>query len=160
MTTDQIQKEILLRAPLHRVWDAISDSAQFGAWFGAAFEGPFVAGTRVQGKIVPTTVDPEVAKAQEEFDGMPFACQIEAVEPMTRLAFRWNPTIDGAGGLDGPTTLVTFELEEASGGTRLRVTESGFDSVPLAERAATFARNAEGWEAQAHMIQTYLARGA
>lgn len=45
MSTDRIEKEVLLKAPLERVWRAISDSEEFGRWFGVRFDGPFVAGS-------------------------------------------------------------------------------------------------------------------
>ncbi|MBV9509159.1 MAG: vanillate O-demethylase oxidoreductase VanB, partial [Caulobacteraceae bacterium] len=36
--TDRIEKTIELRAPLERVWRAIIDHEQFGAWFRVALE--------------------------------------------------------------------------------------------------------------------------
>ena len=42
-TADRIEKRITLRAPRTRVWRALSESSQFGAWFGMKFEGPFEA---------------------------------------------------------------------------------------------------------------------
>ncbi|HYZ21211.1 MAG TPA: vanillate O-demethylase oxidoreductase VanB, partial [Rhodopila sp.] len=69
MTPDRIEKHITLRAPLERVWRAIADSAQFGTWFGVAFDGPFVAGAELTGRIVPTRVDPEVARLQQPHAG-------------------------------------------------------------------------------------------
>ena len=65
MSTDRIEKEVVLRAPLERVWRAISDADEFGRWFGVRFDGPFVAGATVTGVITPTEVDEEVAKMQE-----------------------------------------------------------------------------------------------
>ena len=62
MNTDRIEKRVLLRAPLDRVWRAITDAEEFGRWFGVRFDGPFVAGSRVTAAITPTTVDDEVAK--------------------------------------------------------------------------------------------------
>jgi hypothetical protein len=59
-----------------------------------------------------------------------------------------------------PTTLVAFELEEASGGTLLTVTESGFDRIPLERRAKAFAANEGGWAAQVKLIEKYLALAA
>ena len=38
-TPDAIEKQVMLRAPLARVWSAISDSRQFGSWFGVKFDG-------------------------------------------------------------------------------------------------------------------------
>ncbi|MFL5422446.1 MAG: SRPBCC family protein, partial [Myxococcales bacterium] len=118
--TDRIQKTVLLRAPLERVWRAISDPAEFGTWFGVAFDGPFVAGARVTGRIVPTKVDAEIAKAQEPYAGAKFECSIDRVEPMRLFSFRWNPygVEQGVDYSKEPTTLVTFALEEAPGGTK------------------------------------------
>ena len=81
-TSDRIQKKIVLRAPLARVWSAISDARQFGAWFGLEVDGPFVAGKPIKGVMRPTTVDPEVAKLQEPHTGKPFQILVETVEPM------------------------------------------------------------------------------
>ena len=72
MTTDRIEREALLKAPLARVWRAVSDAAEFGRWFGVAFDGPFVEGERLTGRIVPTTVDAEVAKMQQPHEGKAF----------------------------------------------------------------------------------------
>jgi hypothetical protein len=79
--TDRIEKRGLLRAPRERVWRAISDSSQFGSWFGVEFEGPFVAGSRMIGRIVPTTVDAEVARSQKPYEGTPFEITVDRIEP-------------------------------------------------------------------------------
>lgn len=159
MSIDRIEKTILLRAANDRVWRAISDAREFGSWFGVEFDAPFVAGARVTGRIVPTTVDPEIAKSQESYVGMTFVCSIERIEPMRLLSFRWNPCAVEPGVDDSsePTTLVVFELEEVAGGTRLTITESGFDRIPLERRAKAFASNEQGWEAQTGLIEKYLA---
>jgi len=156
--TDRIEKTVLLRAPLERVWRAISDPGEFGAWFGVAFDGPFVAGARVTGRIVPTKVDAEIAKAQEPYVGAKFECSIDRVEPMRLFSFRWNPygVEQGVDYSKEATTLVTFALEEAPGGTKLTITESGFDQIPLERRAKAFSANAEGWAMQAKLIENYL----
>ena len=70
--TDRIQKRVVLRAPLARVWSAVSDASQFGSWFGVAFEGSFAPGKIMKGTIVPTTVDAEVAKTQQPYAGAKF----------------------------------------------------------------------------------------
>ena len=72
-TSDRIEKTIVLKAPRARVWRAIGNAEEFGRWFGVRFEGPFESGTTLHGVIVPTTVDPEVAKLQEPHAGKPFA---------------------------------------------------------------------------------------
>lgn len=158
-STDRIQKKVHLRAPRNRVWKAISDSKQFGSWFGMKVEGPFTANTTVKATIVPTTVDPEVAKEQKAFEGMPFELYIERVEPERLFTFRWHPGATQPKPED-PTTLVCFELEDAADGILLTVTESGFDRIPLARRAKAFAENEGGWAAQMKLIEKYLAQAS
>jgi uncharacterized protein YndB with AHSA1/START domain len=154
--SDEIRKQVVLKAPRARVWRAISDSQAFGTWFGMTIEGPFVAGKTVKGKIAKTEVDAEVAKQQEPYVGMPCDLVIERVEPETCLAFRWHPGADPDITPDAPTTLVTFELADAAGGTQLTITESGFDALPLEKRAKAFADNEGGWQAQLGLIAKYL----
>src|ERR1700691_2441744 len=91
MSTDRIEKKILLHALLERVWQAVSDSAQFGYWFGIAFEGQFIPGKRVAGKISMTQVDPEVAKLQHPHLGKQVDFWVERVDPLRSISFRWHP---------------------------------------------------------------------
>jgi uncharacterized protein YndB with AHSA1/START domain len=158
--TDRIEKQVILNAPRERVWRAIANADEFGTWFGAELDAPFVAGTMVPVRIVPTRVDPEVAKKQEPYAGAAFRIWIERVEPMSRLSFRWHSyEPEGEGDSAGaPTTLVEFVLEDHPEGTLLTITESGFDRIPLAKRAEAFASNKEGWTIQATLIARYLAR--
>jgi len=157
--TDRIEKRVLLRASRERVWRAISDSKQFGSWFGVKFDGPFAAGKKMTGRIVPTTVDAEVAKSQKPYEGFRFELSVERVEPMRLFSFRWHPfAVDpGVDYSKEPGTLVAFELDEVSGGTMLTVIESGFDQIPLERRAKAFASNEQGWAAQMKLIEKYLA---
>jgi uncharacterized protein YndB with AHSA1/START domain len=159
MTTDRIEKEVVLKAPLERVWRAISDADEFGQWFGVRFDGPFVPGASVTGVITPTTVDAEVAKQQEPYAGTADSWQIVAVEPQRRLAYRWHPYAvePGSDYSAEPTTLVEFTLEENADGVLLRIVESGFDALPANRRAAAFEGNSEGWAAQTELVRKYLA---
>jgi uncharacterized protein YndB with AHSA1/START domain len=157
---DKIEKTTVLKAPLAKVWSAISDSAAFGAWFGMTIEGPFVEGRTVSGAIAKTQVDDAVAKQQEPFVGMRCDLMIERIVPLQLLAFRWHPGADPDTGPNAPTTLVTFELEAVAGGTRLTITESGFEALSLERRAKAFTENEGGWEAQLGLIAKYLARQA
>jgi uncharacterized protein YndB with AHSA1/START domain len=157
-TQDKIEKKVTLRAPLSRVWRAISNAKEFGAWFGMAFDGPFIAGQKLAGSIQPTTVDPEVAKLQAPYAGKPFEFTIDRIEPERLFSFRWHPfAIDPNQDYSSePTTLVVFELLEVDGGTLLTITESGFDRIPLKRRAQAFSANEGGWEHQARLITKYL----
>jgi uncharacterized protein YndB with AHSA1/START domain len=157
-STDRIEKKVLLRAPHARVWQAISDAKQFGTWFGVEFDGPFVAGERITGRMTPTKVDPVVAKMQEPYAGMKFDYTVDRIEPMRVFSFRWHPfAIDPKVDYSGePTTLVVFELEEVTGGTQLTITETGFDRIPLERRAKAFAANDGGWSKQVELIARYV----
>ena len=159
MTSDQIEKEVVLRAPLERVWKAISDADEFGRWFGARFDGPFVAGASVTSVITPTTVDVDVARAQEPYAGTGDTWQIVAMEPRRRLAFRWHPYAveSGIDYSQEPTTLVEFTLTETNDGVLLRIVESGFDAIPAERRVSAFEHNSEGWAAQTELVRKYLA---
>lgn len=160
--TDRIEKKVVLRAPLERVWRALSDAREFGSWFGVAFDGPFVAGAPLTGRMVPTKADPEVAKLQKPYEGAKFEIVVERIEPQKLFSFRWHPfAIDPKHDYSAePTTLVVFELEAVAEGTRLTITESGFDGVPLARRAAAFRANDEGWTKQAELVEKYVSRAA
>jgi uncharacterized protein YndB with AHSA1/START domain len=159
MSSDRIQKEILLRATRARVWQAISDSKQFGAWFGVAFDDSFVEGARMTGRIVPTTVDADIAKLQEPHAGAKFEFVVDRIEPMARISFRWHPFAmePGVDYSKEPTTLIVFELQDVPGGTLLTISESGFDQIPLARRAKAFTANEGGWAMQTKLIEKYLA---
>ncbi|HEX3771252.1 MAG TPA: SRPBCC family protein [Polyangiaceae bacterium] len=161
-STDRIEKRIVLRAPRERVWRAISDAREFGTWFGVDFDGPFVAGQPLAGKIVPTQVDPEVAKLQAPHAGTPFAWTVDRIEPMDRLSFRWHPFAieKGHDYSQEPTTLIVFELADVPGGTQLTITESGFDQIPVARRAKAFEANEGGWAHQTKLLEKYLAIAA
>lgn len=162
MSTDRIEKTVLLRAPRERVWRAVSDAGEFGGWFGVAFDGPFVAGARLTGKIAPTRYDAEIAKLQEPHEGKAFNWLVDRIEPMRRISFRWHPfavdpKIDYS---KEPMTLIVFALEDAPGGTLFTITESGFDRIPAERRAQAFTANESGWTMQAKLIEKYLAAAA
>ena len=162
MMTDRIEKQIVLHAPRARVWRAISDASEFGSWFGLKVEGAFRPKTRVRAQIVPTTVDEEVAKQQQEYVGYVFEIQVEEMQPERRLSFRWHPYAieKGVDFTTEPTTLVVFELEDVDGGVLLKLTESGFDRLPAERRAKAFTANEQGWTLQMTMIEKYLAHAA
>ncbi|MET0591169.1 MAG: SRPBCC family protein [Polyangiaceae bacterium] len=152
MTTipDRIEKKLLLRATKARVWRALSDSKEFGAWFGVNLEGPFVPGAAVSGKI--TT---------KGYEHLTMIVIVEKVERERLLSFRWHPyAIDSKVDYSKePTTLVEFQLEEGKDGTMLTVIESGFDQIPLARRAEAYKSNDGGWAAQMENIERHVAKG-
>ena len=150
-STDRIEKNVVLRAPRARVWQALTDSEAFGQWFGVEFAGPFPPGGRVSGRIT-----------HPGYEHLPFEMTIERMEPERLFAWRWHPNAVEAG-VDystEPTTLVSFELADVAEGTRLTVVESGFDGIPLPRRAAAYRGNDEGWTQQMVAIERYLGGSA
>jgi uncharacterized protein YndB with AHSA1/START domain len=160
MNADRIEKKILLHAPLARVWRALSDSKEFGTWFGFQLDGPFVPGAVRRGTIVGTKADPVVAKAQKAYEGKPVEIQIEKMEPERLFSFRWHPAghDEGVDYSSEPTTLIEFVLEQTPDGVVLTVTESGFDKIPLARRAAAFQANEQGWTMMVQVIAKYVSQ--
>ena len=157
-----IKKTVLLKAPIHRVWRALSDSKEFGYWFGMEFEGPFTPGRVVHGRVTGTKVDPEVAKMQDPHKGMQFDITIERMEPEKVFSYRWHPgAVDpGVDYSKEPTTLVEFTLEKVAEGVQLTVTESGFENIPLARRAKAFSDNEGGWTVVIQLVGKYLEQKA
>jgi uncharacterized protein YndB with AHSA1/START domain len=148
-SNDRIERTILLKAPRSRVWRALSNAAEFGAWFGVDFKGKaFVAGKPVRGKVT-----------YPGYEHIVMEVQIERMEPERLLSWRWHPAaIDPAVDYsDEPTTLVEFELSEVEGGTVLTVVESGLDRIPLARRATVFRLNSSGWDEQMRNIEKHVA---
>jgi uncharacterized protein YndB with AHSA1/START domain len=162
VVTDHIVRKVLLGAPRARVWKALTDSHEFGQWFGVRFDGPFKPATKLRGVITPTSVDAETAKAQEPHAGKVFEISVERIEPERLFSFRWHPYAiePGVDYSKEPTTLIVFTLEDAADGIMLTVTESGFDQIPLARRARAFAANEGGWTKQMTLIEKYLAKNA
>jgi uncharacterized protein YndB with AHSA1/START domain len=148
MSTDRFERVVELKASRDRVWHALSDAEEFGEWFGVAFDDDFVPGQRVDGTI---THPPG-------FEHLTFQLWVEALRPTTLFSFRWHPfAIDPTHDYSqDPKTLVTFELADLDDGTRLTITETGFDALPATRRAEAFLRNAEGWNIQADNVKRHV----
>lgn len=145
--TDRIEKEIVVRAPRARVWKALTDTREFGRWFGVEMKDAFVAGQRAHGVItIPG------------YEGIPLDVEVERMEPERTFSWRWHPhAVDPQRDYSSePTTLVVFELEDVPEGTRLRVTESGFDRIPVERRAEAFRLNTDGWAEQLRNVARHV----
>lgn len=147
ISTDRIDKELQLNAPASRVWRALSDSAEFGAWFGVDLEGPFQVGEIIRGQIT-----------HPGCEQMIFEARVEQMAVDSYFAFRWHPhTIEA--GVDRwtlPSTLVEFRLEASGAGTLLRISESGFDGIAEEHREISFTRNEGGWIQQVDSIKKHV----
>ena len=146
-STDRIEKTTLLRAPRARVWRALTDAEEFGTWFRVKLEGPFREGATVRGRIT-----------YPGYEHMTMEMLIVRMDAERLFSYRWHPyaaspDVDYSA---EPTTLVEFRLEEATGGTRLTVVESGFDRIPSGRRAEAFRMNEGGWTEQMINIERHV----
>jgi len=147
-STDRIEKQVILGAPRSRVWRALTDVSQFNSWFGVSLTTPFEPGAEVSGRI-----------DLENYRHVTMRIWIETMDPERLFSFRWHPYAvePGVDYTAEPTTLVSFALEDAPGGTQLTIVESGFDAIPASRRAKAFSMNDAGWAGQAERIRTFLA---
>ena len=165
---DKIEKRVILRAPVSRVWQAITNAREFGRWFGINLEGDFIAGKSITGTFGKLPSEADIQEYQKRLGLAPSKirlpdkslvfCTVERIEPQRYFSFRWIPY-----GIDAevdprtePTTLVEFRVEEVADGTLLTMVESGFESVPASRRERAFRMNEGGWTAQAENVKKYV----
>lgn len=148
-STDRIERHIDLNAPRERVWRALTQPDEFGAWFRVNLQGQaFVPGQRNRGPIT-----------YPGYEHLTMEITVERVEPTTTFAYRWHPyAVDPAVDYSHEApTLVTFTLADApGGGTRLTVVESGFDRLPAHRRDEAWRMNDGGWAAQVDNIAQHV----
>jgi uncharacterized protein YndB with AHSA1/START domain len=140
---DRIEKRIELKAPLSRVWRALTDYREFGSWFRVNLEGPFVVGQVLRGQVT-----------YPGYEHLKWEVLVQKIEPERLFSFSWDPDLEFPG---QTSTLVEFRLEETPAGTLLTLTESGFDKIPVDRRLEAFRRNDGGWTAQMKNIEKYVA---
>ena len=144
--SDRIARKIELKAPIQRVWQALTDHREFGQWFRVRLDGPFALGGESTGQM--TYPGYEHAK---------WHATVTRMEEPHLFAFTWPHPEDMAGDPAGaPTTLVEFRLEETSEGTRLTVVESGFEALPEDRRATAMRSNEGGWTEQMQNIRAHV----
>jgi uncharacterized protein YndB with AHSA1/START domain len=146
---DRIEKQIELKAPVSRVWRALTDYREFGQWFRVKLDGPFVPGQLSTGRLT--------------FPGkehLKWEAVVQKMEPERLFSFTWHPyAVDPKIDYSKETpTLVEFRLEEIPTGTLLLLTESGFDKIPSNRRLEAFSRNDGGWTQQLQKIEAYVAQ--
>jgi uncharacterized protein YndB with AHSA1/START domain len=149
--SDRIEKRIELKAPISRVWRALTDYREFGEWFRVKLDGPFAPGQVSRGYIT-----------HPGYEHVKWEALVQKMEPEQLFSFTWpqpkslakaNAPQDYSG---EPTTLVEFRLEKTASGTLLVVTESGFDKLPSDRRLEAFRRNDGGWTEQMKNIENHI----
>ena len=110
-SNDRIEKQIELNAPVARVWRALTDHEEFGAWFKVDLEAPFAPGQTTRGKIT-----------YPGYEHLVMEVVVQRMEPERLFSFHWYPTGDDPDtDLSKETpTLVEFKLERLGDGTLLK----------------------------------------
>jgi uncharacterized protein YndB with AHSA1/START domain len=149
--SDRIEKRIELKAPISRVWRALTDYREFGEWFRVKLDGPFAPGQITRGYIT-----------HPGYEHVKWEALVQKMEPEQLFSFIWPQPkslakADAPQDYSGePTTLVEFRLEKSATGTLLVVTESGFDKLPSDRRNEAFRRNDGGWTEQMKNIENHI----
>jgi uncharacterized protein YndB with AHSA1/START domain len=148
---DRIEKRIELKAPVSRVWRALTDYREFGAWFRVKLDGPFAPGQVARGHIT-----------YPGYEHLMWEATVETMDFEHLFSFRWHPyAVDPARDYSQePTTLVEFRLEARGTGTLLIVSESGFESIPEGRRFEAFRMNDGGWTLQMTNIANHVEQSA
>ena len=138
---DSIEREVILPVPPDRVWTALTQPDQLSAWFGTQA----TIDLRPGGEVIFTWDGSTGPRGTNR--GV-----IEAVEPPHHFAFRWHSNSDNV-----PMTRVEFTLEPHAEGTRLRLVESCFASLPPELRGRLHDLNTEGWQRELGELAQYVA---
>ena len=144
---DRIEKSIELKAPIARVWRALTDHREFGEWFRVKLDGPFVVGEASTGRIT-----------YPGYEHLRWYSVTRCMDSERLFSYAWHP---GVVEIDAdyskePETLVEFTLESTAEGTRLVLVESGFSTLPEDRYADALRLNEGGWEAQMKHIQSHV----
>lgn len=142
-----IRKNIDLKVPVSRVWQALTDSGEFGEWFKVKIEGPFAEGKLSRGHMT-----------YPGYEHVQWEAIIRKIEPEWLFSYSWHPyAIDPEMDYSGEEpTLVEFRLEKIPTGTRLTVTESGFEEIPESRRQEALRMHDGGWAEQMKNIENHL----
>ncbi|NUP27183.1 MAG: ATPase [Nocardia sp.] len=136
---DRIERDLELRHPPEKVWNALTTPAGLGSWFGSRAE---IGDLRPGGTV----------RVWWGEDG-PHTLWIQIVEPPRRFAFTW--AIEGLPAGDPRRTRVEFELVPTTTGTRLTVVETGFAQL-AAHSATAYEGNVAGWSTELAELAEYL----
>jgi uncharacterized protein YndB with AHSA1/START domain len=147
---EQIEREILIAAPVERVWALLTKAEHLGRWFGDA------------GAEIDLRPGGALTLTWESYGTV--HGRVVDVEPPRRFSYRWAVLRDSAGTEpgEGNSTLVEFTLHAEAEGTRLRVLESGFDSLAAepAKQSERVEDNRKGWAQELDELRDYAERVA
>src|SRR5947199_10139264 len=110
---DRIEKRIELKAPISRVWRAVTDYREFGEWFRVKLDGPFGPGQVSHGQIT-----------YPGYEHLKWEADVVEIDPDRLFSFAWRqptslakPEYAQGDQSKHQTTLVEFGLGKAATGT-------------------------------------------
>lgn len=132
----RIDQSIDIAAPPDRVWRALTVAHELEAWFLVRIEGDIAPGQHVW-----------MTSQHADYAGQRFEVRIVEMVPPRRFVWQWHPgAVDPAVDYSKEAwTTVTFTLEPSGRGTRVNVSETGFDRIAIERRAKVFQDNTQGW---------------
>jgi uncharacterized protein YndB with AHSA1/START domain len=149
MIPSQIERDILIEAPVEVVWRAVTEPDQISQWFSdeAAID------LRPGGEGTLTWDDRATSKA------MTAGLTVVTVAPPSTFAFRWGHP-EGVEAGEGNSLLVEFALIQEGDNTRLRVVETGLAKVdwPEEQKAAYVDEHNKGWALHLPRLLQYVTR--
>ena len=149
--TNIIEKRIELKAPVSRVWRALTDHREFGQWFRVKLEGPFVPGEVSRGQITYPGYEHIKWEADRAEDGARAAVLLHLAPLRHRSQCRLFGRARDARRVQARTE---------GGGTLLTVTETGFDAIPKDRQFEAYRMNEAGWTEQLQNIERHVKRAA
>ena len=145
--TDRIEKTIELKASPERVWQALTDHEEFGQWFRVKLDGPFVPGALSNGHMT-----------WPGYEHVKWRARVLRMDRPSLFSFSWHPyAIDPEVDYSAePETVVEFRIEPNGAGTRLTVTEAGFDALPPHRQPEALRMNSSGWATQLENVRVHV----
>lgn len=134
---DTICKEIIINAPVSKVWKALTEQKQIEKWF-----------------MAPDNFIPEIGTTfhmtgTKDGESFPHTCTILEAIPEKKLSYTWNMSaIDGE-------TIVAWELEEQGTATKLTLTHSQWNKVKFNTPSLSHNDFINGWNHFTNKLKEY-----
>jgi len=128
MKNEPFEIERTYKAPVDKVWRALTDKAEMKKWYFDLAEFKPVVGFEF------TFTD-----GKDENNPYLHLCKVTEVIQRKKITYSWR--YDGYEGI----SYVTFELFEEGNNTRLKLTHAGLESFPKSNPDLAKENFAEGW---------------
>lgn len=140
--TIAVERSIWIAAPRERAWHAVTEPEHLDQWYAAYYRWDIPSlqvGTTVKFYNKDDDTDVQIAT-------------IEIFDPPRQFTLRWQPDKQ----YPAMTLVTTFMLEEENGGTRVTISESGYEAIPDDERQQWFDATANGYTMSMENLKAHL----